>query len=80
MRKDDCVLYVEDHSPNVNPPFCMKYGEDYDCENCRFTEQEKDKFLKDAEKFQEEMERQANRRRYGRKTIRNRKKVSNKMS
>ena len=54
----NCSLHVEDHSPDVNPPFCRYYGDDYDCENCKLTEQEKDKLLLDAEKHCEMLEKQ----------------------
>ena len=58
MDIKNCSLYHEDHSPDVIPPFCRYYGDDYDCENCKLTEQEKDKLLLDAEKHLEMIEKQ----------------------
>lgn len=58
-----CYLETIDKSPNVNPPFCMYYGEDYDCENCKLTEKEKNDFIKEAEKVQEYFMKQSKRKR-----------------
>lgn len=62
-----CYLETIDRSPNVNPPFCMYYGEDYDCETCKLTKKEKDSFVKEAEKAQEYFMRQSKRK--GRKKL-----------
>ena len=45
----DCECGIIDKSPNVNPPFCMIYGEDFDCENCTATDEEKHRYALMAE-------------------------------
>lgn len=53
-----CYLETIDKSPNVEPPYCMYYGEDYDCQNCWLTEEEKDRFVREAEKAQDYISKQ----------------------
>ena len=61
MDMRNCSLYIEDHSPNVEPPFCRYYGDNYDCENCKLTEEEKDKLLLEADRETELLEKQIKR-------------------
>lgn len=37
----DCECGVIDTSPCVNEPYCMIYGEDWSCEDCTATDEEK---------------------------------------
>ena len=55
---DSCVCGYIDHSPCVNPPYCMIKGEDYDCDQCVVTEEEKDKAIGIFENNQDLMEKE----------------------
>lgn len=39
----NCECGVIDTSPNVNPPYCMIYGEDWSCAECKATDEDKHK-------------------------------------
>lgn len=47
MRNCDCG--VIDTSPSVNQPYCIIYGEDFDCDRCTATQVEKDEYIKRLE-------------------------------
>lgn len=49
---DNCVCGYIDHSPCVNPPHCMIKGEDYDCDQCVVTEEEKNKAVDIREEYE----------------------------
>jgi len=55
---DSCVCGYIDHSPCVNPPYCMIKGEDYDCDQCVVTEEEKNKAVGIREEYEELAEKQ----------------------
>lgn len=55
---DICVCGYIDHSPCVNPPYCMIKGEDYDCDQCVVTEEEKNKAVGIREEYEELAEKQ----------------------
>lgn len=38
-----CECGVIDTSPAVNPPYCMIFGEDFSCQECEATDEEKHK-------------------------------------
>jgi len=48
---DSCVCGYIDYSPCVNPPYCMIKGEDYDCDQCVVTEEEKNKAVGIREEY-----------------------------
>ena len=55
---DSCACGYIDHSPCVNPPYCMIKGEDYDCDQCVVTEEEKNKAVSIREEYEEQAEKQ----------------------
>ena len=52
MNKN-CDLLVVDASPRANPPYCMRFGEDFCCDGCLVDEIEKESILKEYDRRDE---------------------------